>query len=543
MLRKASAALQDTHRAVGWLEVLAPRLTPILCAAIQMFFIRRCWRIFKQMWIPMIPFGALWIAAFVPGGAYAYPLVSIATNELAKVSFEYIQGDSQTPILTLAVQIQSKVHSSKEYSNVFLIVWAVMWTSAAPPLILMAIAIIDEYMVKGSSNPTFIITVDITGKFFLLSVMINLCGRNLVQERLNLVMSPRRPRSYPPRSHDVAAANVISVTIQEEKFTEYELNEWPFAPKSPGMNLNHKRTESRSSVETKAPDSELTRDVHNEYTKRSEIAIGMDQESSNESHLSHQEINLRSSTTPGGPNKRWTTDHERHSEDLVLFCPPNPRDVYKARNRTLLMYTTATVVGATYAAVPLYRAFCSATGFGGIPMTDRDSSRYSADRLVPREEAKRIKVHFNADTATALPWQFQPQQRFVNVLPGETSLAFYKAKNTSKDDIIGIATYNVTPAKVAPYFAKVECFCFEEQKLIAGEEVDMPLLFFIDRDIVDDPLMADVDDVVLSYTFFRARRNSAGHLEPDAPQQVVLESQGWGDIPHAPPKPAESTAT
>ncbi|GAB1523000.1 Cytochrome c oxidase assembly protein cox11, mitochondrial [Rhizoctonia solani] len=242
--------------------------------------------------------------------------------------------------------------------------------------------------------------------------------------------------------------------------------------------------------------------------------------------------------------------HPRFFSRTQVKCAPpnrpNPRDVYKARNRTLLMYTTATVitaVGATYAAVPLYRAFCSATGFGGIPMTDRDSSRYSADRLVPREEAKRIKVHFNADTATALPWQFQPQQRFVNVLPGETSLAFYKAKNTSKDDIIGIATYNVTPAKVAPYFAKVECFCFEEQKLIAGEEVDMPLLFFIDRDIVDDPLMADVDDVVLSYTFFRARRNSAGHLEPDAPQQVVLESQGWGDIPHAPPKPADSTAT
>ncbi|CAE6465853.1 unnamed protein product [Rhizoctonia solani] len=247
-----------------------------------------------------------------------------------------------------------------------------------------------------------------------------------------------------------------------------------------------------------------------------------------------------------------TSRHLQHSRffsrNQVNYAPPpnrpNPRDVYKARNRTLLMYTTATVitaVGATYAAVPLYRAFCGATGFGGIPMTDRDSSRYSAERLVPREEAKRIKVHFNADTATALPWQFQPQQRYVNVLPGETSLAFYKAKNLGKDDIIGIATYNVTPAKVAPYFAKVECFCFEEQKLIAGEEVDMPLLFFIDRDIVDDPLMGDVDDVVLSYTFFRARRNSAGHLEPDAPQQVVLESQGWGDIPHAPPKPVEST--
>lgn len=209
------------------------------------------------------------------------------------------------------------------------------------------------------------------------------------------------------------------------------------------------------------------------------------------------------------------------------------------------MYTTATVItaiGITYAAVPLYRAFCGATGFGGIPMTDRDSARYSAERLVPRDDAKRIKVHFNADTATALPWQFQPQQRYVNVLPGETSLAFYKAKNTGKEDIIGIATYNVTPAKVAPYFAKVECFCFEEQKLIAGEEVDMPLLFFIDRDIVDDPLMADVDDVVLSYTFFRARRNARGDLEPDAPQQVVLESQGWGDIEHAPQPLAKTDA-
>lgn len=82
-------------------------------------------------------------------------------------------------------------------------------------------------------------------------------------------------------------------------------------------------------------------------------------------------------------------------------------------------------------------------------MTDRDSSRYSAERLVPMTNAKRIKVHFNADTAMALPWQFQPQQRYVNVLPGETSLAFYKAKNTSNEDIIGIATYNVTPAKVS----------------------------------------------------------------------------------------------
>ncbi|KIP05845.1 hypothetical protein PHLGIDRAFT_24875 [Phlebiopsis gigantea 11061_1 CR5-6] len=199
------------------------------------------------------------------------------------------------------------------------------------------------------------------------------------------------------------------------------------------------------------------------------------------------------------------------------------------------MYTSAVIimgVGVTYAAVPLYRMFCAATGFAGTPKVGM--GKFEADRLVPAEDAKRIKVHFNADTADALPWSFIPQQKFISVLPGESSLAFYKAKNTSKEDIIGIATYNVTPDRVAPYFAKVECFCFEEQKLLAGEEVDMPLLFFIDRDILDDPTCKNLDDVVLSYTFFRARRNSRGQLEPDASDDVVQASQGFDKYEMAP---------
>jgi cytochrome c oxidase assembly protein subunit 11 len=141
-------------------------------------------------------------------------------------------------------------------------------------------------------------------------------------------------------------------------------------------------------------------------------------------------------------------------------------------------------------------------------------------RLHPVTGARRIKVTFNSATSEALPWTFTPQQKHVWVLPGETSLAFYTAKNNSKDDVIGIATYNVIPDRVcrvrlflrliaygaiqvAPYFAKVECFCFEEQKLLAGEEVDMPLFFFIDKDILDDPSARNVTDVVLSYTFFK----------------------------------------
>ena len=103
-------------------------------------------------------------------------------------------------------------------------------------------------------------------------------------------------------------------------------------------------------------------------------------------------------------------------------------------------------VGVTYAAVPLYRMFCAATGFAGTPKVGM--GQFEAERMVPVEEAKRIKVHFNADKSDSLPWSFVPQQKFISVLPGESSLAFYKAKNTSDKDIIGIATYNVTPDRV-----------------------------------------------------------------------------------------------
>jgi len=101
-----------------------------------------------------------------------------------------------------------------------------------------------------------------------------------------------------------------------------------------------------------------------------------------------------------------------------------------------------------------------------------------------------------------LPWKFVPQQREVRVLPGETALAFYTATNKSDQDIIGVATYSVTPGQVAPYFSKIQCFCFEEQRLNAGETVDMPVFFYIDPDFVNDPNMRGIEQVTLSYTFF-----------------------------------------
>ena len=135
---------------------------------------------------------------------------------------------------------------------------------------------------------------------------------------------------------------------------------------------------------------------------------------------------------------------------------------YAQRNRSLLFYSAATLIlgiGVTYAAVPLYRVFCSTTGYGGVPITSGGSAsgntRFAADKLIPfigdasRKERK-IKVTFNADCSDALPWKFTPLQKEVRVRPGESALAFYTAMNKSKKDIIGIATYNVTPNNVSP---------------------------------------------------------------------------------------------
>lgn len=128
-------------------------------------------------------------------------------------------------------------------------------------------------------------------------------------------------------------------------------------------------------------------------------------------------------------------------------------------------------------------------------------------RLVPVEDAKRIRVTFNASVSDILPWKFTPQQREVRVLPGETALAFYTATNNSDKDIIGVATYSVTPAQTAPYFSKIQCFCFEEQRLNAGETVDMPVFFYLDPDLLNDLNMRGVETVTLSYTFFSKWEN------------------------------------
>ncbi|XP_018566667.1 cytochrome c oxidase assembly protein COX11, mitochondrial [Anoplophora glabripennis] len=177
----------------------------------------------------------------------------------------------------------------------------------------------------------------------------------------------------------------------------------------------------------------------------------------------------------------------------------------KKRIRSTLYYVTAAgvvTVGLSYAAVPLYRMFCQAYSYGGTTNTGHDSSK--VETMSPVKH-KPIKIRFNADTAASMRWNFKPQQIEITVFPGETALAFYTAKNPTDKPVIGISTYNVVPFEAGQYFNKIQCFCFEEQMLNPHEQVDMPVFFYIDPEITEDPFMEFVNEITLSYTFFEAK--------------------------------------
>ena len=170
----------------------------------------------------------------------------------------------------------------------------------------------------------------------------------------------------------------------------------------------------------------------------------------------------------------------------------------KSRNRRTALAALAVsvgMVGAAYAAVPLYEVFCQVTGYGGTPQV----AEVAPDAVLGRQ----MTVRFNADTDPVLPWRFAPRERQINVRVGEQGLAFYQAVNLSSRTVTGTATFNVTPLKAGRYFSKIECFCFTEQKLEPGASADMPVSFFIDPAIINDPNLDDVTTITLSYTFFR----------------------------------------
>ena len=172
----------------------------------------------------------------------------------------------------------------------------------------------------------------------------------------------------------------------------------------------------------------------------------------------------------------------------------------QAKNRRMLMMVAVAVVGMvglSFAFVPLYKIFCQVTGFGGTPQIAGEAP--PADQVLERK----ITVKFNADTARNLLWKFNADQREIDVKLGQQGLMSFSARNNAKTPVTAVAVYNVTPPKAGKYFHKIACFCFGEQSLNPGESATYPVVFFIDPKMDQDPNMADVTNITLSYTFFQ----------------------------------------
>jgi cytochrome c oxidase assembly protein subunit 11 len=172
----------------------------------------------------------------------------------------------------------------------------------------------------------------------------------------------------------------------------------------------------------------------------------------------------------------------------------------------------ASMIGAAYASVPLYKLFCQVTGFGGTPKI----ASAAPDQVL----AHNINVRFDGNVNGGLPVQFAPVQREVEVKLGETRQISFTAKNISSRAVTAIATFNVTPETAGAYFNKLQCFCFNEVTLKPGETLDMPVIFFVDPAIIDDPEGAKVTTITLSYTFFPVLE---GSNKPAGEAAVKLE--------------------
>ena len=169
----------------------------------------------------------------------------------------------------------------------------------------------------------------------------------------------------------------------------------------------------------------------------------------------------------------------------------------RAGELVLLSDRELLMVGVGFAAVPLYRLFCQVTGFGGTTM--RVDAAQAA--TVPVSN-KTIVVRFDANQRGGLPWEFKPERPTETVSIGAKDMSIYIAKNLSNEPVTGTATFNVTPALAGQYFNKIQCFCFTEQTLKPGEQVRMPVLFYVDPKIMTDPETKDIEEITLSYTFY-----------------------------------------
>ena len=171
------------------------------------------------------------------------------------------------------------------------------------------------------------------------------------------------------------------------------------------------------------------------------------------------------------------------------------------------------MVGAAYAAVPFYNWFCRTTGFAGTPQV---ASTAPAQAL-----ARRIVVRFDANVSGGLPWRFEPETNSIEVRIGDTITVNYLATNLSARETVGQASYNVSPPTVGAYFSKINCFCFTEQRLKAGETREMPVVFFVDPELVKDSEQDGLNTITLSYTMFPVR-------QPEPPRAEDARGPGRG---------------
>jgi len=190
------------------------------------------------------------------------------------------------------------------------------------------------------------------------------------------------------------------------------------------------------------------------------------------------------------------------------------RDHNNARRRDFLVAAAcgafvAVMVGAAYAAVPLYSWFCRTTGFGGTPVVAEAAPVKLLDR--------KVTVRFDANVASGLPWKFEPEQISIDVRIGQVVTVYYRAVNNSARETVGQAAYNVSPPTVGGYFAKINCFCFTEQRLQPHERRDMPVVFYVDPALVGDSEQDDLNTITLSYTMYPVQQPAKPVVENTRP--------------------------
>jgi len=187
----------------------------------------------------------------------------------------------------------------------------------------------------------------------------------------------------------------------------------------------------------------------------------------------------------------------------MASAPPVSPGTARSNLRTgaLAFAGALAMLGLGYASVPLYRLFCQVTGFGGTTQVASDSKAAAAARAAT---GQKISIRFDGSTAMGMPWTFHPSQTTDTVTIGERDIATFVARNNAEQTITGVATFNVEPEQAGKYFNKIQCFCFTEQTLAPGQEVTMPVLYFVDPAMLNDPNMKGVEQITLSYTFHRS---------------------------------------